>query len=70
MSRRLVCCLLFLFLLGCSEVRPWERGNLAKPQMAAQPFPLQAELREHIYGAREAGSSSGAGQNGAGCGCY
>lgn len=55
---------------GCTTVMPWERGNLAKPQMAMQPFASQVEFREHIYGSREASSGSTSGAGGGGCGCY
>jgi hypothetical protein len=54
---------------GCAPVAAWERGNLAKPQMALDPYPMLNEMRGHNYGSREAvagGSSSGGG----GCGCY
>ena len=54
---------------GCAEVQPWERGNLARPQMALDPYPLQSALRAHNYGSREAGASSNSAQGG-GCGCY
>lgn len=54
---------------GCANVQPWERGNLAKPQMALDPYPLQSALRAHNYGSREAASGSNAAQGG-GCGCY
>ena len=57
-------------MVSCADVKPWERGNLAKPHMASEPFPLQAGLREHVYGAREAGSGVVGSQEGAGCGCY
>ncbi|MFM8443997.1 MAG: DUF4266 domain-containing protein [Methylococcus sp.] len=57
-------------LSACAPVQPWERGNLAKPHMALQPFPLQAAFREHIYGARESASGGSASSGGGGCGCY
>ena len=50
-------------------VQPWERGNLAKPQMALDPYPLQSALRAHNYGSREAAAGGNAAQGG-GCGCY
>jgi hypothetical protein len=56
-------------LAGCTAVAPWERGTLAKQQMALDPHPLQTVMRLHQYGSREAavgGHSSGGG----GCGCY
>ncbi len=56
-------------LLACAPVQPWERGNLAKPQMALDPHPLQSSLRMHNYGSREAGAGGNAAQGG-GCGCY
>jgi hypothetical protein len=61
--------ILSLWLSGCTTVQPWERGNLAKPQMALDPHPLQSALRAHNYGSREAGAGGNAAQGG-GCGCY
>ncbi|MGR9108150.1 MAG: DUF4266 domain-containing protein [Gammaproteobacteria bacterium] len=58
-----------LCLVGCTSVQPWERGHLAKPQMALDSNPMQKAQREHTYGAREAASSGGSTQGG-GCGCY
>jgi hypothetical protein len=54
---------------GCTPVAAWERGNLAKPQMALDPTPMQSSLRSHIYGSREAASGGDSGSGG-GCGCY
>jgi hypothetical protein len=59
----------FIALSACAQVQPWERGNLAKPQMALDPYPLQSALRAHNYGSREASASGNAAQGG-GCGCY
>ena len=56
-------------LTACAPVQPWERGNLAKPQMALEPYPLQSTLRAHNYGSREAAAGGNAAQGG-GCGCY
>ncbi len=56
-------------LTACSSVQPWERGNLAKPQMALDPYPLQSALRAHNYGSREAAAGGNAAQGG-GFGCY
>lgn len=58
-----------LCLTACTPLRPWERGYLAKPQMALDPYPLQSALRAHNYGSREALSGGNATQGG-GCGCY
>jgi len=58
-----------LALSACTTVEVWERGRLAKPQMAVEPHPSQRLLREHVYLAREAAAGSEAGRGG-GCGCY
>ena len=58
-----------LLLTGCAaRVAPWERGNLAKPQMALDPQPMEAALRHHQYSSKEA-ASGGYGVGGGGCGC-
>lgn len=56
-------------MTGCAQVAPWQRGNLAKPQMALDPYPMLNEMRGHNYGSREAGAGSSSG-GGGGCGCY
>ncbi len=56
-------------LVGCADVAPWERGVLAKPYMALDPYPLQSGYRAHQYGSREA-ASGGTSGGGGGCGCY
>ena len=62
--------ILSIIAAGCADVQPWERGNLAKPSMALDPYPEQTELRAHSYGAREASQPRGGGGSGGGCGCY
>jgi len=57
-------------LSGCVNVAAWERGNLAKPQMALDPHPLQSTIRMHNYGSREAAASTHSAEGGGGCGCY
>ncbi len=59
---------LLLLLTGCVQVAPWERGRLAKPQMALDPYPVQSAIQEHVYSSREAGGSVKG--TGGGCGCY
>ncbi|MDO9142647.1 MAG: DUF4266 domain-containing protein [Methylobacter sp.] len=54
---------------ACSPVAPWQRGKLAKPQMALDPYPLQNTFTGHIYGSREA-AAGGSAAGGGGCGCY
>jgi hypothetical protein len=67
-ARALLFCLA-IGLSGCTSVAPWERGNLAKPYMAPDPYPLQSGLRTHSYSAREA-AAGGSSAKGGGCGCY
>lgn len=55
-------------LNGCSEVAPWERGNLAKPDMAITPNTNLNHFRDHIFTSREA-SQGGHSSGGGGCGC-
>ncbi len=62
-------CLALACLSACSTVEPWERGNLARPEMAVEPHPAQRALRDHVYGSREA-AAAGASAAGGGCGCY
>ncbi|NOT10802.1 MAG: DUF4266 domain-containing protein [Methylococcaceae bacterium] len=58
-----------LYIAGCAPVQPWERGTLAKSQMALDPYPMLNTMRGHNYGSREAAASSGS-SGGGGCGCY
>lgn len=57
-------------LTGCSSlgVSPWERQNLAKPEMELNSSPLSSALDDHIYFSKEA-SSGGRSFGGGGCGC-
>jgi len=59
-----------LMLTGCSSlgVQPWQRGNLAKPQMAWNYCQLTLALDDHIYFSKEA-MSGGRDFAGGGCGC-
>lgn len=68
--RTLASLMLLTALVGCSNlgVKPWERGTLAKPEMALDSDPLQTAFDEHIYFSKEA-SSGGRGFAGGGCGC-
>ncbi|MDD4914924.1 MAG: DUF4266 domain-containing protein [Methylococcales bacterium] len=60
---------LALLLCGCSEVQPWERGNLARNIMAIEMSPAQASLRQHNYASREAAGAASVLSSGGGCGC-
>jgi hypothetical protein len=53
---------------GCAPIQPWERGNLAKPQIALDPYPLQTAVSQHNYSSREVISAENNAQGG-GCGC-
>jgi hypothetical protein len=62
--------LLALFT-GCSlvqEVKPWEKGVLAKSEMVFDEDVLDALYIEHTYSSKEA-AFGGAGIGGGGCGC-
>lgn len=59
---------LSVFLVGCGTVPPWQKGNLAKPDMAFDSDPLQTRFAEHTYFSKE-GASGGMNVGGGGCGC-
>jgi len=66
------CWLIVSSLLGgCSAltpVNPWEKGDLAKPEMTFEGDPLEGRFVQHIYTSKE-NSSGGYGVGGGGCGC-
>ena len=68
--KRTILVTLIVLLSGCSSmgVEPWERNNLAKPEMALDSDPLTSALDDHIYFSKEA-SSGGRSFGGGGCGC-
>jgi hypothetical protein len=51
-----------------SEVRAWEKGNLAKNHMRMNADALDSKLSEQVYASKEA-SSGGNGVGAGGCGC-
>ena len=53
---------------GCAAVKPWERGALAREDMAWQPDKLEAAIRSHVHFSKET-SLGGGGTGGGGCGC-
>ena len=57
-------------LSGCGSFgpQPWEKGHLAKPEMALGGDPLEQRYQQHIYTSKEA-ASGGSGVGGGGCGC-
>ena len=54
--------------VSIEPVQPWQRGDLARPEMAFEPDPLQAAYRRHVDFSKEA-ASGGATLGGGGCGC-
>jgi hypothetical protein len=62
---------LLLFLSGCStkDVKPWEKGELAKDIMKPNGGnTLVTKFTNHIYFSKEA-TKGGSGVAGGGCGC-
>lgn len=55
-------------LSGCANVKPWERGYLAKPEMSLDGDKADARFYQHIYTSKEA-ARGGYGVGGGGCGC-
>jgi hypothetical protein len=53
---------------GCTSVAPYQRGYLAREDMALDPSPGTARAIEKTYSAKEA-ASGGAAVGGGGCGC-
>ncbi|MEI8614966.1 DUF4266 domain-containing protein [Shewanella sp. PP-He15 brown] len=66
----LVAVTLIIGLSGCSNlgVQPWEKGQLARADMALDSEKLDLALDDHIYFSKE-GSSGGRAFAGGGCGC-
>ncbi len=68
---RAMCTLLVaapLLASACARTRPYQREDLARPEMAPDPDPDEAALQQHLYGTRE-GAVGGSGGGGGGCGC-
>ena len=55
---------------GCADlgVKPWQRGILAKPEMALNCDPMTLAFDDHIYFSKE-DISGGRSFAGGGCGC-
>ena len=69
MKRALVAAALAACLVsGCSTVAPYQRGYLARPEMAFEPTTGIAKAMEKTFPAKEA-ASGGASVGGGGCGC-
>lgn len=70
MKTHLLMLLALLTLAGCASTPPaaWERGRLAKPEMAWDPDAMAAAYRGHVYTSKEH-STGGGSAGGGGCGC-
>ena len=68
MRSRCLIALALAVLAGCANVEPWQRGYLAKPELAFDPNPAVATQMQHMYASKEA-ASGGYGVGGGGCGC-
>jgi hypothetical protein len=55
-------------LAGCARVKPYQRQNLARPEMVDDRAPGEARFAQHQSGSRE-GADGGTGEPGGGCGC-
>jgi hypothetical protein len=68
--RRLVWVLVAAALTSCAYAppKPWEKGDLARPEMQFDADPLEAKANQHVYTSRE-GAGGGYGVGGGGCGC-
>lgn len=66
---RCCACLVLLGAGGCAHVEPWQKGNLARPEMRLGADRLEGMFAEHVYSSKEA-ASGGTGEAGGGCGCY
>ena len=54
--------------MSVSDVRPWERGTLARDDMQPIADSLEQNVDDHIYFSKEA-STGGVSVQGGGCGC-
>ena len=62
--------LLFLlsFVVGCTTVQPWERGNMSSPIMILDKNAIEKGIQIHHIEFRE-GSAGATGSQSGGCGC-
>ena len=64
--------LLLAFAISCTgcaiDIKPWQRGNLAKNHMAVEPDALHRIMREQVVTSNES-ASGGYSVVGGGCGC-
>ena len=65
---RIIAVILLLAACGCAPVAPYQRGYLARPDMAFEPGAGTSKALDKTYAAKE-GASGGASVGGGGCGC-
>ncbi|MCK6549899.1 DUF4266 domain-containing protein [Myxococcota bacterium] len=70
LARSLLLTVAAVAVTGCAQVKPWERGTLAKPAMSPADPGRQGRdaFTRHVFDIRE-GSTGGDGEAGGGCGC-
>jgi hypothetical protein len=54
---------------ACAGVKPWERDQLGRPEMAWAPNGHEAAFEGHVYFSKEGSTLGGADAGGGGCGC-
>lgn len=65
---RRACLALLALAAGCAQVAPYQRGYLARPDMAFEQSSGIVKALEKTFPAKEA-ASGGASVGGGGCGC-
>jgi hypothetical protein len=68
MMRAWALVMLSLALAACAPVAPYQRGHLARPDMAFEDSPGAAKALEKVFVAKEAASGSST-VGASGCGC-
>ena len=68
MRRVLLALAAIAMLPACAPVAPYQRGYLARPDMAFEDSPGAAKALEKVFVAKEAASGSST-VGGSGCGC-
>lgn len=68
MSGALTSCSTLHDIVEIEEVKPWQRGTLARDDMQLNVDALQQSVDDHIYFSKEA-STGGSNVQGGGCGC-
>ena len=58
-----------LLVSACTTVKPWERDQLARPEMAWDADGLEAAQNGHIFFSKEGSTAGGGDAGGGGCGC-